>query len=134
MDYEDNQGGYEDQEVTGDIDAHYHTSRRSNGATALYGLLALVVTFIVAAGLYFGGRAVYRVLTNTGENDTTQQEAGGSGGSPGANGTTGQTPGISSDTPNGGSKESQSGGNGGSSSNMPSTGDNLPATGSPTGI
>jgi hypothetical protein len=144
----DNQGGENNQEVTDGVDAYYESEDTSkSGSAILYGLFALVVTLIVAAGLFFGGRAVYRALTGTsGDNETTQQ---GDDNSSADNKTEndnkdtddskqGQTPGVSSDTSSGSSSEGEhdngSSFDSDSSTSMPSTGDNLPATGSPTGM
>ena len=131
--------GGKNQDVTEEVDAYYQTNNKSGGAI-LYGLFALVVTLIIAAGLYFGGRAVYRVLTGNGESSETAEQAGqdtdsNDGSTQGtaegniaedeSNGTSGEgTPGIS------GEDSEQDNGD------MPFTGDsdNLPATGSPTGM
>jgi hypothetical protein len=129
----DNQGG-ENHEITDEIDAHYQTDDNTGGSTILYGLFALVVTLIVAAGLFFGGRAVYRALTGTGANDITEQEdQTGNTVEESEQGTAndGQTtPGVSDGT---------GGADGSTDTNepnegIPEAGDNLPRTGSPTGI
>jgi hypothetical protein len=144
MGSEREQGGDDNKDITDEMDAYYESKNSRSGSTILYGLFALVVTLIVAAGLFFGGRAVYRALTGTSgdsETATTQEEENPSStsGDDNDNGQTGgsdnQTPGVDSDTPgaDGGSGSNQSN-NGSSSEDMPSTGDNLPSTGSPTGI
>lgn len=125
----DNQGG-DNHEVNDEIDAPYQTDNKMGGSAILYGLLALVVTLIVAAGLFFGGRAVYRALTGSGGgNGATEQEEQAKGTEEGAEqGPSDEnqiTPGVS-----GGSDDAD----GGSAEDIPSTGDNLPRTGSPTGI
>lgn len=147
MGIKDDQGGEHNQDITEEMDAYYQDgSKSSNGSTILYGLFALVVTLIVAAGLFFGGRAVYRALTGTSSDEATtvEQEDQSSSDSEEQNSQdtdnvngTGQTPGVSSDSPNGGggegdSEEGQSDGE--SSGSIPSTGDSLPATGSPSGM
>lgn len=131
----DNQGG-DNHEVTDEIDAQYQTDNKTGGSAILYGLLALVVTLIVAAGLFFGGRAVYRALTGTGgSDDVTEQEeqANGTEESSGQEGPSAgdqTTPGISDGSDD---TDGQTGTNG-LDEDIPSTGDDLPATGSPTGI
>lgn len=44
---------------------------RAKGSAVMYGLLALVVTLVVASGIFFGGRAVYRALNGDDSNDNT---------------------------------------------------------------
>lgn len=144
----DDKGGENTQDVTEEMDSYYQTEDKSkSGSAILYGLFALVVTLIVAAGLFFGGRAVYRALTGTsGDSETTQQQdqdtaedTSGSNTNATDNSSDGnqqgQTPGVSSDSSNDStdSEDSQTGGRG-AYEDMPSTGDNLPATGSPTGM
>lgn len=142
----DSLGGGNEQDITEKMDAQYHTEDESrSGSAILYGVFALVVTLIVAAGLFFGGRAVYRALTGDSSDDTSQQESpSGSltsdndednnrddeGDEQGDNGSS-VTPGVVDD--NSDTEDNQAGSNG-SSENMPSTGDNLPSTGSPTGM
>lgn len=142
MGINDDQGGENNQDITEEMDAYYQTENKSNNGTAiLYGVFALVVTLIVAAGLFFGGRAIYRALTGTsGGNETAVEQEGqnttvNNENTQETDNSQGQTPGVSSDTPNGStdSEDDQTSGNG-SAGSMPSTGDNLPATGSPTGI
>ncbi len=140
------QGGEDNQDVTDEMDSYYESRNSRSGSTILYGLFALVVTLIVAAGLFFGGRAVYRALTGTSgdsETVTTPEEESTSStsedsdnSSQSGNSSQNQTPGVESDTPSDDSSDSESNQNrnSGSSENMPSTGDNLPSTGSPTGI
>lgn len=138
----DNQGGNNKQDITEDIDAYYQPDKSSSGTALLYGIFALVVTLIVAAGLFFGGRAVYRALTGTSSSDeTSQQEDQGTteeteNTQDEGNGQN-QTPGVSSDTPNGSGGEDESDSQSSdeeSSDTIPSTGDSLPRTGSPSGI
>ncbi len=142
MGSEREQGGDDNKDITDEMDSYYESKSSRSGSTILYGLFALVVTLIVAAGLFFGGRAVYRALTGTsGDSETATQEEN-DGQSP-SSGTTeenndssngsGLTPGVTDEEDSNNSGNSQ-GSNGGSSDNMPSTGDNLPSTGSPTGI
>ena len=140
MAIKDYQGGEKNQDVTEEVDSQYQTDSKASGSAILYGLFALVVTLIVAAGLFFGGRAVYRALTGTGDEEIVEVD-----GQDGTNGTTDnetgqdpadQTPGVSSDTANGetDTDNEPSGRGSGTSADIPSTGDSLPATGSPTGI
>lgn len=141
MGIKDDQGGEDNQDITEEMDAHYQSAGKSNnGAALLYGVFALVVTLIVAAGLFFGGRAVYRALTGTSGEETAQQEGQNTPktteNTQETNGGQGQTPGVSSDSTDNSDdyEDGQTGGSGGASTSMPSTGDNLPATGSPTGM
>ena len=145
----DDKGGENTQDITEEMDSYYQTEDKSkSGSAILYGLFALVVTLIVAAGLFFGGRAVYRALTGTSsDSDTAQQQDQdadkGTSGNDSTNATDnssdsnqqGQTPGVSSDSSDDStdSEDSQTGGRG-AYDGMPATGDNLPATGSPTGM
>ncbi len=83
-------------------------------ASFLFGFFALLVTLLIAAGLFFGGRAVYRALNG----DSTENVA-----TPDNKNTTASTKSEaskSSDSKNQKSKQTSS---------TPSTGDNLPSTG-----
>lgn len=143
----DDQGGQNNSDITEEVDSYYQNEDKSrSGSAILYGLFALVVTLIVAAGLFFGGRAVYRALTGSTSEDTTQQEGQNGSSSDSGSGNSGksdenenngngsnQTPGVAGDNGFDESEDSPASG-GGASDDMPSTGDNLPATGSPTGM
>ncbi|HEX5798376.1 MAG TPA: hypothetical protein VFX79_03390 [Candidatus Saccharimonadales bacterium] len=144
MGINDNQGGEHNQDITEETDAYYQdVNKSSHGSTILYGLFALVVTLIVAAGLFFGGRAVYRALTGTSNDGTTtveqeenqpSSEEKNTQDTDSSNGTN-QTPGVSSGTSDDDTEDDNDGQSGsGSSGSIPSTGDSLPATGSPSGI
>lgn len=53
----------------------YYTTRQSNGMAWFMAFLSLVVTIAVIAGLFFGGRWLYRTFIDDGtENDTTTSE------------------------------------------------------------
>jgi hypothetical protein len=43
-------------------------------ASLLFGVFALFVTLLVAGGLFFGGRAVYRALSGSPVEETTKQQ------------------------------------------------------------
>lgn len=47
---------------------------RSRGSAILYGLFALVITLIVATGVFYGGRAVYRALNGSSNEDNISKE------------------------------------------------------------
>lgn len=136
------QGGEKNQDITEEVDSYYQADNESStGSALLYGLFALVVTLIVAAGLYFGGRAVYRALTGTSNQQTTEQQQEEQNTSNGAQEAepaeedTNQTPGVESDgngTSESEDRDNQTGENG--TESIPSTGDSLPRTGSPTGM
>lgn len=97
---------------------------RNRLASFLFGFFALLVTILIAAGLFFGIRALYRASHhNKNENTASSSSSSKTGNSSNAKNTktTGST----------GSSSSQSGSTGSSSqpSSTPSTGDNLPSTG-----
>lgn len=56
-------------------DLSVYKNEPSNGklASLLFGIFALFVTLLIAGGLFFGGRAVYRALNGSPAEDTSQQ-------------------------------------------------------------
>lgn len=78
--------------VPADIQQYYQAERRERvGIAWLLGLATVVATLVVATGLYFGGRWIYRQIANRGAEQTTSQDETGS--------TTPQTPPGSSTSP-----------------------------------
>lgn len=135
-----------------EVDEYYKSEMRTRrGTSILFALFALVVTLAIAAGLFFGGRAIYRALSNddntqapvqTDNNkkveSTNQDQSSSSQSSDTSNSSQSQNSG-SGDTPvssdGSGSNNGSNSSNGADSdapSNMPSTGDEpevLPSTG-----
>lgn len=85
-------------------------------ASFLFGFFALFVTLLIAAGLFFGGRAVYRALNGS---------DGGKNPGVSDNKDTGSTATVSKPK----APETSSSKKTKKSSSTPSTGDNLPSTG-----
>lgn len=57
-----------------EVDEYYKSELRTRrGTSILFALFALIVTLVIAAGLFFGGRAIYRALNNDNQ-DTTKVE------------------------------------------------------------
>lgn len=57
-----------------EVDEYYKSELRTRrGTSILFALFALIVTLVIAAGLFFGGRAIYRAL-NDDNKDTTKVE------------------------------------------------------------
>jgi uncharacterized protein HemX len=66
-----------DQEVPQEIQEYYQAERRVRAGMAwLLAGVTLVVTLLLATGLFFGGRWAYRAIFNNDEEQTTQQEQG----------------------------------------------------------
>lgn len=62
--------------VPEEVKEYYESSRRDNvGVAWLLALGTLVLTVLLAIGLFFGGRWVYRKLANKSDKPTTQQPA-----------------------------------------------------------
>lgn len=58
-----------------EVDEYYKSEMRTRrGTSILFALLALIVTLAIAAGLFFGGRAIYRALTDDNKNQTQVDE------------------------------------------------------------
>lgn len=58
-----------------DDSSYYRDEPTTNRFTAvLFGLFALFVTLLIAGGLFFGGRAVYRALNGTPAEKTSEQQ------------------------------------------------------------
>lgn len=58
-----------------EVDEYYKSEMRTRRSTSvLFALFALIVTLVVAAGLFFGGRAIYRALTDDNQNQTQVDE------------------------------------------------------------
>lgn len=138
-----------------EVDEYYKSEMRTRrGTSILFALFALIVTLAVAAGLFYGGRAIYRALS---DNDNTQapvqtdnnkkaesanqDQSSSSQSSDSSNSTQSQTnssgdsnSSVSSDgsTSNSGSTNSNGSGSSSNPSSMPATGDEpeaLPHTG-----
>lgn len=59
----------------GDDPSYYRNEPTTNKFTAvLFGFFALFVTLLIAGGLFFGGRAVYRALNGTPAENTAEQK------------------------------------------------------------
>lgn len=87
-------------------------------ASLLFGFFALLVTLVIAGGIFFGGRAVYRTLN--GDSDTGSQVS-----TPSDNSGNNPQPAASSSKPSTTKKKTSTKKPG----HTPSTGDNLPNTG-----
>lgn len=114
-----------------EIDSYYQSdSSRSRGSVVLYGLVALVVTLVVASGIYFGGRAIYRALNGTSDTDNVVEQT-----TSGQNDSTdiaNEAADTSPETNEAEENSSNTNSSPSSSNDIPSTGDtpdSLPATG-----
>ena len=59
-----------------EVDDYYKSEMKSRRSTSvMMALFALVITLVVAGGLFFGGRAVYRFANRDKDNKTTQTTA-----------------------------------------------------------
>ncbi len=96
-----------------DVEKYYRSQQRARVGTAwLLGFLTLVITLIVALGLFYGVRYAYRELT--GKDDTTQVTPTGTS----QNGTEQTSP-----------KKPKKKPSGSTTTSAPRTGDTLPANG-----
>jgi cytoskeletal protein RodZ len=112
--------------VPEEVREYYQTEKRERAGVAwLLALGTLVVTLLLAAGLYFGGRWAYRSLTHKNNVATNQNNKGSQGTSSGSsnnNGKTG-TSSASTSTPSSGS----AGQNTGTASQQPAAGSSAPS-------
>lgn len=67
-----------------EVQEYYESGRRGRrGIALLLGLATLVITLLLAAGIFFGGRWIYRKITNNDSKtpETTQNQQNSNGGS-----------------------------------------------------
>lgn len=58
-----------------EVNQYYQSQRRERvGVAIVLGVVALVITLLIAAALFFGGRFVYRKITGNDQKPTTSQE------------------------------------------------------------
>lgn len=58
-----------------DVEADYQAeSQTGKLAAVLFGFFALIITLAIAAGLFFGGRAVYRAFQGSDETNQTAEQ------------------------------------------------------------
>lgn len=106
-----------------DDSSYYRDEPTTNKFTALlFGLFALFITLLIAGGLFFGGRAVYRALNGTPAENTTEQKNNDGQNEQNKPAAT-PAPGSSSQN----SAPSSQPTTGDTPSNVPSTGDSTPA-------
>lgn len=139
----------DDSVLPSEVDEYYNSELKTRrGSSLLMALLALAVTLIVAAGLFFGVRAIYRAVNDDGpatvdtvnpENEEQKPEPiidennFGSGEAPGNSGLGSDNP---DNTPNNATPNAEDQEQSGPPANdTPPTGDNIPSTGdSPRGL
>lgn len=67
----------EDSVLPSDVDDYYKSELKTRrGSSVLMALLALVLTLVIAAGLFFGTRAIYRTFNKSDSPKPTSQETG----------------------------------------------------------
>lgn len=89
---------------------------RSALTSFLFGFFALLVTLLIAAGIFFGGRAVYRAIKGNPDSSNTNGQS-----------TSNKPPNMPSASKESGTKKTSTAAK--KPSSTPSTGDNLPSTG-----
>lgn len=58
-----------------EVQEYYNSGRRQRrGVAVLFAFGALILTVVIAAALYFGGRAIYNAVRNDGTKNTSQQD------------------------------------------------------------
>ena len=67
----------EDTVLTPEVDRYYREERSNHRAAALFlGLATFVITLIVGSLFFFGGRAIYRAVTDEDSNEQVAQPVG----------------------------------------------------------
>lgn len=121
-----------------EVEKYYQSQRRARVGTAwILGFLTLVITLVIALGLFYGGRYVYREITGSDETAEISTDQGQGGSVPQE---VGQSEDESENQQNGRQQERNQNQNQRSSDpgsslatgdRLPSNGDGLPATGDP---
>ena len=58
-----------------EVNQYYQSQRRERvGVAIILGIVALLVTLLIASGLFYGGRFLYRQVADTNDKQTTTQE------------------------------------------------------------
>lgn len=99
-----------------DLSVYKDEPATSRLTSFLFGFFALLVTLLIAAGLFFGARAIYRALDGNSKDDTATTQKAGDTAQP-------------KDTAKKKKSSKQSSGASSSGDDLPSTGDTLPNTG-----
>ncbi|MBW3568788.1 hypothetical protein KY385_01535 [Candidatus Parcubacteria bacterium] len=64
----------DDSVLPSEVDEYYKTELKNRRSSSVFmALLALIITLIIAAGLFYGIRTIYRTLNKEDSNTTTQQ-------------------------------------------------------------
>lgn len=67
----------DDSLLPSEVDEYYKTELKNRrSSSVLMALLALIITLIIAAGVFYGVRTIYRTLNNEDSANTTTQETG----------------------------------------------------------
>jgi cytoskeletal protein RodZ len=120
----------------GDSSIYKDETKPNRLASFMFGFFALLLTLLIAGGLFFGVRAIYRAIhgnnnsssTASHQTDQSNTNASDSQKNSSATDTNGSQSGSNGENSGGAAAGSQSGGSG-TPSRTPSTGDNLPNTG-----
>lgn len=117
-----------DSVLPSEVDEYYKSELKTRrGSSVLMAILALIVTLAIAAGLFFGGRAIYRTLSNDDRSkesaDQNNQDKQGVSQPPAQTGSDDNNSNSSSSV----DQPTQS--NPAPSNTTPSSGDNIPSTG-----